>query len=105
MIRGRGGWAERPGRGRGCAPAGGVVVPVDPGRHGAVGGREFEIVRVDVQYAACPGCGAWLTRAHSSYLRFPADVPGAGRSVVLQLRVRRFRCGNTVCPRRTFLAP
>ncbi|MFE7430452.1 ISL3 family transposase [Streptomyces sp. NPDC057545] len=51
---------------------------------------------------ACPGCGAWSTRIHSSYLRFPADVPSAGRSVVLQLRVRRFRCRNTVCPRGTF---
>ncbi|MFD5080001.1 ISL3 family transposase [Streptomyces sp. NPDC058371] len=36
-------------------------------------------------------------------LRFPADVPSAGRSVVLQLRVRRFRCGNAMCPRRTFV--
>ncbi|MFJ8540391.1 transposase family protein [Streptomyces sp. NPDC093591] len=46
--------------------------------------------------AACPGCGAWSTRVHSSYLRFPADVPSAGRRVVVQLRVRRFRCRNTV---------
>ncbi|MEW2709522.1 hypothetical protein AB0948_31690 [Streptomyces koyangensis] len=29
---------------------------------------------------------------HSSYLRFPADVPSAGRRVVLCLRVRRFFC-------------
>ncbi|MEU5525127.1 hypothetical protein ABZ759_31970 [Streptomyces sp. NPDC047860] len=46
-----------------------------------------EIVRVDVHCttagAACPGCGAWSTSVHSSYLRFPADVPSAGRSVVL----------------------
>ncbi|MGW7694377.1 transposase family protein [Streptomyces asiaticus] len=52
--------------------------------------------------AVCPGCGSWSTRVHSSYLRFPADVPSAGRRVVLQLRVRRFRCRNTKCPRRTF---
>ncbi|MFF8919478.1 ISL3 family transposase [Streptomyces sp. NPDC015032] len=67
---------------------------------------DIEIVRVDAQCitvgAACPGCGAWSTRVHSSYLRFPADAPSAGRSVVLQLRVRRFRCGNNLCPRRTF---
>jgi transposase len=66
-----------------------------------------EIVRVGVRCttagAACPGCGAWSTSVHSSYLRFPADVPSAGRSVVLQLRVRRFRCGNAECPRRTFV--
>ncbi|WP_203237075.1 ISL3 family transposase [Streptomyces gilvosporeus] len=67
----------------------------------------IEIVRVDAQCttvgAACPGCGAWSTRIHSSYQRFPADVPSAGRSVVLQLRVRRFRCRNAACQRRTFV--
>ncbi|WP_251020541.1 ISL3 family transposase [Streptomyces sp. ISL-98] len=36
-------------------------------------------------------------------MRFPADVPSAGRSVVLQLRVRRFACGNSGCARRTFV--
>jgi transposase len=60
----------------------------------------IEIVRVDAQGTAtgavCSGCGSWSTRVHSSYLRFPADVPSAGR------RVRRFRCRNTKCPRRTF---
>ncbi|MFD9225536.1 transposase family protein [Streptomyces sp. NPDC060064] len=68
---------------------------------------DIERVRVDAHCtaagAACPGCGAWSTRVHSFYLRFPADVPSAGRSVVLQLRVRRFRCGNAMCPRRTFV--
>ncbi|MGW9448560.1 transposase family protein [Streptomyces sp. NPDC055632] len=63
-------------------------------------------MRVDAQCttvgAACAGCGAWSTRVHSSYLRFPADAPSAGRRVVLQLRVRRFRCGNNMCSRRTF---
>ncbi|MFH8626015.1 ISL3 family transposase [Streptomyces vietnamensis] len=63
-------------------------------------------VRVDAQCttagAACPACEAWSTRVHSSYLWFPADAPSAGRSVVLQLRLRWFRCGNNRCPRRTF---
>ncbi|MFD3549884.1 ISL3 family transposase [Streptomyces sp. NPDC058655] len=67
----------------------------------------IEIVRVDAQGTAagavCPGCGSWSARVHSSYLRFPADVPSAGRRVVLQLRVRRFRCRNAKCPRRTFV--
>ncbi|MFI7360434.1 transposase family protein [Streptomyces avidinii] len=62
------------------------------------------IVRVDARCAAvgawCPGCGAWSNRVHGSYLRFPADVPTAGRSVVLQLRVRRFTCRNADCGRR-----
>ncbi|WND23486.1 ISL3 family transposase [Streptomyces janthinus] len=65
------------------------------------------IVRVDVQCtvvgASCPGCGAWSAQVHGSYLRFPADVPNAGRSVVLQLRVRRFTCRTAECGRRTFV--
>ncbi|MGY5031281.1 ISL3 family transposase [Streptomyces sp. 900116325] len=68
---------------------------------------DIEVVRVDAQCttagATCPGCGAWSTQVHSSCLRFPADVASAGRTVALQLRVRRFRCGNAICPRRTFV--
>ncbi|MFF4166362.1 ISL3 family transposase [Streptomyces sp. NPDC001741] len=64
-------------------------------------------VRVDVRCtvagASCPECGAWSAQVHGSYLRFPADVPSAGRSVVLQLRVRRFTCRNAECRRRTFV--
>ncbi|GHG63665.1 ISL3 family transposase [Streptomyces griseocarneus] len=65
------------------------------------------MVRVDAYCttdgATCPVCGAWSNRVHGSYLRFPADVPSAGRSVVLQLRVRRFICQNASCVRRTFV--
>ncbi|MFI9809931.1 ISL3 family transposase [Streptomyces sp. NPDC052301] len=65
------------------------------------------IVRVDMECtangAACPVCGVWSNRVHGSYLWFPADVPSAGRSVVLQLKVRRFACGNSECARRTFV--
>ncbi|MFC5958820.1 transposase family protein [Streptomyces pratens] len=53
--------------------------------------------------AACPGCGSGSGRIHSSYLRFPADVPSAGRRVVLCLRVRRFFCRDASCGRRTFV--
>lgn len=42
--------------------------------------------------SARSGCGNWSIRVHSSYLRFPADVPGAGHRVALCLRVRRFAC-------------
>ncbi|MGW9188421.1 transposase family protein [Streptomyces rubiginosohelvolus] len=66
-----------------------------------------EIVRVDAQCiadgAVCPVCGVWSNRLHGSYLRFPADVPSGGRSVVLQLKVRRFACGNPGCARRSFV--
>ncbi|MFE4023815.1 ISL3 family transposase [Streptomyces sp. NPDC059101] len=53
--------------------------------------------------APCPGCGRQSSRVHSSYLRFPADVPSAGRRVVLCLRVRRFFCLGAACGRRTFV--
>ncbi len=39
---------------------------------------------------------------HRTYIRRPADLPSAERSVQLQLRVRRFSCPNTKCTRRTF---
>jgi hypothetical protein len=29
--------------------------------------------------AVCPDCAHWTERVHSSYLRFPADLPAAGR--------------------------
>ncbi|WP_369154045.1 ISL3 family transposase [Streptomyces sp. R02] len=68
---------------------------------------DIEIVRVDAHSttdgAPCPSCGVWSNRVHGSYLRFPADVPSAGRSVVLRLRVRRFACRNSDCARRTFV--
>ncbi|MFI0710511.1 ISL3 family transposase [Streptomyces inhibens] len=53
--------------------------------------------------SACPDCGTWSSRVHSSYLRFPADVPSAGLRVVLCLRVRRFVCPVSSCGRRTFV--
>ncbi|MFE9499398.1 transposase family protein [Streptomyces collinus] len=65
------------------------------------------MVRVDAECTAngatCPACEVWSNRVHGSHLRFPADVPSAGRRVVLRLRVRRFTCGNSKCARRTFV--
>ncbi|MFF4551167.1 transposase family protein [Streptomyces sp. NPDC001406] len=53
--------------------------------------------------AACPDCSHWTERVHSSYLRSPADLPAAGRSAQLVLKVRRFFCTATGCGRRTFV--
>ncbi|MES4909506.1 MULTISPECIES: ISL3 family transposase [unclassified Streptomyces] len=65
-----------------------------------------EAVRIEarstVAGAVCPGCGSWSRRIHSSYLRFPADVPSGGRRVALCLRVRRFLCPVISCGRQTF---
>ncbi|MFF2570977.1 hypothetical protein [Streptomyces sp. NPDC058084] len=45
------------------------------------------VVRVEAQTtaigAACPGCGCWSVRIHDSYLRFPSDLPTAGKLVVV----------------------
>ncbi|MFE5301893.1 ISL3 family transposase [Streptomyces sp. NPDC056632] len=65
------------------------------------------VVRVEARLtesgAACPSCGRWSQRVHGSYLRYPSDLPSCGRPVVVSLRVRRFTCAQTSCPRRTFV--
>ncbi|MFK4071941.1 ISL3 family transposase [Streptomyces sp. NPDC029674] len=64
------------------------------------------VVRVEALSAAlqatCPDCGCLSGRVHGSYLRFPHDLPTAGKSVVVALRVRRFVCVEGSCPRKTF---
>jgi transposase len=52
--------------------------------------------------ASCPFCGHVATRIPSYYQRSPQDLPSSGLSVHLNLRLRRFRCQNGDCPRRTF---
>ncbi|MFE7112027.1 transposase family protein [Streptomyces sp. NPDC057575] len=66
----------------------------DPGIRAESVEEDGEGIRVGVRCrtagARCPGCRSWSGRVHGSYLRFPADLPVAGRQVVLRLRVRRF---------------
>ncbi|MFD9651481.1 transposase family protein [Streptomyces mirabilis] len=66
-----------------------------------------EVIRIKARCtptgATCPDCGQWTARVHSSYLRFPVDLPTAGRRAQLALRVRRFFCGTAACQRRTFV--
>jgi transposase len=50
----------------------------------------------------CPDCGRASRAVHSRYHRRPADLPSLGRSVGVELRVRRFYCRDAACPRRTF---
>jgi len=50
----------------------------------------------------CPGCRHRSRRVHSSYTRRIADLPIVGCAVILRLRVRRFRCSSSNCPRRIF---
>lgn len=53
--------------------------------------------------AMCPLCGQASQHIRSSYTRHVADVPSAGRQVQLVLRVRKFLCDTTNCPRRIFV--
>jgi transposase len=52
--------------------------------------------------SCCPLCGRASDRVHSQYTRRLADLPWHGRSVRLQLHVRRFFCSVPDCTRRIF---
>lgn len=54
------------------------------------------------EVANCPACMQGSQRVHSYYVRQPGDLPLGENVVRLQLRVRRFRCLNPACGRRTF---
>jgi transposase len=49
-----------------------------------------------------PLCVPASQHIRSSYTRHVTDVPSAGRQVQFVLRVRKFRCDTTDCPRRIF---
>ncbi|MFE9046554.1 transposase family protein [Streptomyces sp. NPDC007818] len=55
--------------------------------------------------AACPGCGCFSGRFHDRYQRTLRDLPLVDQGFVVRLTVRRFVCGSTDCPRRTFTEP
>jgi transposase len=52
--------------------------------------------------APCPLCATPARRIHSDYGRTLADLPWAAYRVRLQLRVRKWFCGNRACRRRIF---
>jgi zinc-finger of transposase IS204/IS1001/IS1096/IS1165 len=52
--------------------------------------------------AACPLCQQPSERVHGHYGRTVADLPCAGRRVVLALTVRKFVCTTPTCPRQVF---
>jgi transposase len=52
--------------------------------------------------ASCPLCATPSRRIHSDYERTLADLPWAAYRVCLQLRVRKWFCGNRACRRRIF---
>ncbi|WP_157774810.1 transposase family protein [Melittangium boletus] len=64
--------------------------------------RAVLVVRAERRGAPCPSCSEHSDAPHSTYVRRPADLPTAGCPVQLELHVRRFRCHNARCARRTF---
>ena len=52
--------------------------------------------------AACPVCQQTSERVHGNYGRTVADLPCAGRRVILSLTVRTFVCSAPTCPRQIF---
>ncbi|MFJ9381132.1 transposase family protein [Streptomyces sp. NPDC101455] len=58
--------------------------------------------RASAKRAACPACGTTSGRVHSRYVRRFADTAVAGRPVVIELQVRRFRCRDRACRQATF---
>ena len=52
--------------------------------------------------AECPSCGSASRRIHSNYTRKLRDLPSYGRTVMIHVAARRFRCLNAACVRKTF---
>ncbi|WP_354686252.1 transposase family protein [Cupriavidus necator] len=64
-------------------------------------GKRF--VSSDAQgVARCPACHRWSNRLHDRYVRRLEKRPMLEQRVILAIEVRRFKCMNTNCPRRTF---
>ncbi|BDB29760.1 ISL3 family transposase (plasmid) [Cupriavidus sp. P-10] len=55
-----------------------------------------------VRAARCPGCHRWSHRLHGRYVRRLEERPMLEQRVILAIEVRRFKCTNANCPRRTF---
>jgi transposase len=66
-------------------------------------GRGCWVVEVRGRNAAtCPDCKTVSSSRHSNYWRHLKDLPLQGRAVQIRLRVGRWRCRNSVCPRQIF---
>ncbi|GAB3181749.1 ISL3 family transposase [Streptomyces incanus] len=58
--------------------------------------------RASAERSACPACGTTSGRVHSRCVRRLADTAVAGRPVLIELQVRRFRCRDRACRQATF---
>jgi len=78
-------------------PAGITIDSIDPSANELVIGLACEAPSMP-----CPQCHQLSTRIHGHYQRTVADLPCAGRTVILALTVRKFVCTTPGCPRRIF---
>src|SRR5437588_6016897 len=78
-------------------PAGITITSVHPSATELVVGIACESASMP-----CPECDQPSTRIHGSYQRTVADLPCAGRNVILALTVRKFVCTTPTCSRRIF---
>jgi len=69
-------------------------------------GNELEIWgHLNTRIVTCLLCGQSSRVIHSHYQRTLTDLPISEYCVQLVLQVRRFRCQNPKCPRKTFAKP
>jgi transposase len=78
-------------------PAGITIDSIDPSVNELV-----MRVACDFPSMPCPECQQPSVRIHSRYQRLVADLPCAGRNVLLLLTVRKFVRSTPTCPRKIF---
>ena len=55
------------------------------------------------QQGACPNCQTISTHLHRHHRRSPSDLPISDHRVQLVLTLKRYRCLNPACPKKTFV--
>jgi transposase len=78
-------------------PAGITIDSIDPSANELV-----MRLACDFPSMPCPECQQPSARIHSRNPRLVADLPCAGRNVLLMLTVRKFVCSTATCPRKIF---
>ena len=67
-----------------------------------IDGRWIILARRE-ELGSCPSCGKRSTSRHGWHERRLQDLPAQGAGVTVTLRMRRWRCRNKACQRRTFV--
>lgn len=65
-------------------------------------GRWIVLARHEAS-GGCPDCGKPSSSRHGWHERRLQDLPAQGAGVTVKLRMRRWRCRNKACQRRTFV--